>query len=264
MRKFGLLAAVAGLAIGGSVAQADFVISSTRAQNAFTNGPTSFDIITFTVTNNGLNGTGASTNNIDVAMFDSTGGGKNGMLISATGPAGSPLPNYPDVFANFGETSLPHTSWVNGNLHPTGVTLIQGGASVASMNGSTFTFDQSNNSTDLFANSYTDLQMVAGLGGDMFWTSALNAPNVSGGGVFAQATVIHGDSVTMVIPVSAGRNAPSTTWETGGTSFGQTGSSTIHPNAGGTYTDSLVPEPASIGFLGLAAGGLLARRRRQA
>jgi len=268
MRKFGLLAAVAGLAIGGSVARADFVITSTRTQNITTIGGQAVDRISFTVTNDGLNTTGTGTNNIDVALFDSTGGGKNGMVISASNTAdGSDanagalfsvpsLVGYPDIFHKNSEFSLVNSSWIR-NINGQASKAI-GGSSIVTFPGGVFTLDQADG-TGAFHNTYADQQLVGGFGGDEFWTAS--APVISAGAIFVQATVLHGDSVTLATTVANGRTTPSTSWETGGTAFGVVNSSTIRPNATGTYTDA-IPEPASIGFLGLAAGGLLARRRR--
>ena len=282
MRKFGLLAAAAGMMIGGSVANADFVITSTRQQNAFSIGSQSYDIVTFAVHDTVANGTNGFINQIDLAMYDSSG--KNGMLISASQQTvNHQTVQYPDLFAQHGETSLPQTSWLQSKIQgdTTGQTLNLGGSSVATFSGGVFTFDQAS-STGLFTNSYTDQQLVGGIGADETWTSGngFTANSTVSPVMFAQATVQHGDSVTLVTPVNitngqGGRLLPSTTWDTGGTVFGADGTSNVFANTGaspaapptgtglGAYTDA-VPEPASIGFLGLAAGGLLARRRRQA
>jgi hypothetical protein len=274
MRKFGLLAAAAGVMICGSVAQAGFIITSTRTQNSFTLNSQSFDTVTFTLTDNSTTPTNGSFNQIDLAMYDSTGGGNNGMLISALATGGPFGNNYPDLFQVFGEPSLPHTSWLNGQINTFLITRNFVGSAVATMNGSTFTFDQANSSSH-FANAYTDQQLVAGLSADETWSSGNSA---TAGIVVAQATVLHGDSVTLVAPVVDGRTSPSTNWDTGGTAFGINGTPNIVAQSGpslntnptgsgtGAYTDGnvAVPEPASIGFLGLLAGGLLARRRRQA
>ena len=277
MRKFGLLAAAAGLMIGGSVANADFVITSTRTQNAFTLNSVSYDTVDFFVHDTAANGTNGFSNQIDLAMYDSSN--KNGMLISAsTQTINHVSQSYPDLFAQSGEASLPQTSWLKSSIL-TGVVTNRGGSSVVNFNGSVFTFDQAV-SNGTFANQYTDQQLVGGLGADETWSSG-SGFSASTPVMFAQATVQHGDSVTLVTPVNitngqGGRVLPSTTWDTGGTVFGADGTSNVFANTGasqstpptgtglGAYTDAVVPEPASIGFLGLAAGGLLARRRRQA
>jgi len=280
MRKFGLLAAAAGLMIGGSVANADFVITSTRTQNAFTLNSVSYDIVDFTVTDTVANGTNGFINQIDLAMYDSTGGGKNGMLISASPQTINHVvqSGYPDLFAQHAEASLPQTSWLQSKIQgdTTGQTLNLGGSSVAMFSGTVFGFDQAT-SNGTFANQYADQQLVGGLAADETWTSGNGFTASGAGAMFAQAAVQHGDSVTLVTPVTThARAVPSATWDTGGTSFGADGTPNVFSNTGtspganpvgtgtGAYTDAVTPEPASIGFLGLAAGGLLARRRRQA
>jgi len=274
MRKFGLLAAAAGLVIGASVARADFVITDTVTPSTSTSGGKTFDTISYFVTNNGANGTGTQTNNIDVAVFDSTGGGKNGMLISGSNTADGSSGNagsvgYPDLFGNNGETSLPLTSHLLGIN--TKVSQPTGGTSVVTFpTPGAFTEDQADGGGN-FAHTYADLSEVGGFGAVQAWLSG--APTITSPTLFLQVSVEHGDSVTLVAPTSAGRLSPNATWETGGTAFGINGTKIIVPGVNGqnglpmSGANSLVvatPEPASLGFLGLAAGGLLARRRRQA
>ena len=279
MRTSGVVIAIAGFLIVGSVVNADFFITSTRRQNAFTLNSQTYDIVDFTVTDTVKNGTNGFINQIDLAMVDTTGGGKNGMLISASAQtiAHQSRPGYPDLFNQFGEASLPHTSWLQSKIlgDTSGQILNLGGSTVGMFYGTTFTYDQAANN-GIFANQYTDQQLVGAISADETWTSG-NGFTANGAPVmFAQAAVQSGDAVTLVTPSTTnGRTMPSTAWETGGTVFGADGTSSVFANTGastspnptgtgvGAYTNA-VPEPASIGFLGLAAGGLLARRRRQA
>ena len=274
MRKFGLLAAAAGLAIGASVARADFVITTTTTPSTVTIGSKVFDTVSFFVTNNGANGTGTQTNNVDVAVYDSTNGGKNGMLISSSNTADGSSNNAgavgtPDIFGQNAETSLPLTSWIHG-INTKVSQPVQGTSIVNFPTPGAFTEDQAPSNSN-YNNTYADQSEVGGFGGVEAWLSG--APTITTATEFLQVTVEHGDSVTLVAPTSAGRVIPSATWETGGTAFGINNSKIIVPGVNGqnglpmSGANSLVvatPEPASLGFLGLAAGGLLARRRRQA
>ena len=122
MRKLSLLATVAGLFIGGSVARADFVITATLTPGAVTVGANVFDTYQLFLINTNTNGTGTQTNVIDFALYDSTGGGKNGILISA---GTSVSAGYPDIFSQFGEASLPVTSWIKSTGWGTGSGIVQ-------------------------------------------------------------------------------------------------------------------------------------------
>jgi hypothetical protein len=261
MKSFFLPAITTIFLLGQPAVRADFYISSLRVPNAVTVGDKSFDTITFFVTDTGTNHTGSTLNLIDVGMYDSTGGGKNGMLISAGGMA----PGYPDVYDSYGESSLPHTSWVNGSIPFANLTP---GFSVATMVGTQFTFDLEgpNNGGLGLKESYSDGQEVAGIGAVIFWLQSY--PNASAGLAFAQATVEHGDQVTLVTPVDLGRTVPSSQWETGGTGFGIPKAHQVFSNATGTYQDTdfsevPVPEPAGAGLFALSAMRSLCRRRRR-
>ena len=270
--KLSQLCVVIGILIVASFARADYNITSVPTLNAFTLDGQSFDTYQFFVTNTGTNGTGTGTNQIDLAIYDSTNGGKNGMLISASNAAdgsdakaqqvlhaSNPVEGYPDVYGQLGEASLPQTSWLK-NVDGQAVTVTSGSSVVTFA--SAFTKDQADGS-GIFANSYSDLQLVSGCGADEFWNPPA-AANLSAGAEFAQASVLHGDVVTLVVPVRYGRTIPSTTWDTGGTSFGIPGSPLTSggvENATGTYSTSAVPEPAGVGLAGLAALALLKRRR---
>jgi len=256
MRKLGLLAAAAGLALGGSIANADFVVSHSRANNAFTIGSTSYDIVSWTLTNDGTHSTGVDVAQIDAAFYAPA----NGMVI------GLNKANHPDVYGIGTETGVANDSWLNGKL--TGVST-NSGQSVLLQTGSTFTVDQQNPTGDKFSGTYTNQQSVAGIAGNMFWTTPPDISATDGFGApitFAQIAVPHGDPVELLGTGAANRGNVPASWESIATGFGE------DPNDGisngvfvqlpATIIDGTVtPEPASLSILGIMAAGLLARRR---
>jgi len=245
MRKFALLA-LAAAAVSGSVAKADFVVSSSRTSNAFTIGSQSYDVVTWSVLNNGLNGTGTKLAQVDMAFYDPN----KGMLI------GVDVGTHPDIYnLNLGQVNTsPTVSYMDGNLSHSNAAP---GESILRAN---LTVDQATGSpgSDTFASSYTNQQAVAGIAGDLFWSGS--QPTISVTPLaFAYTVVASGDPVTLLAPGATRPTAVSTAWEQPATGFGVVGGSFIPITA--SITNG-TPEPASLGLVGFAAAGLLARRRR--
>jgi len=267
MRKFALLAAAGGLAMCGSFARADFIITANRVASSLSG----YDQVTLSITNNGGttagNGSDAnSTTQIDFAAYDSTG---NGIRISSTAAVNSG--KFVDVYSQASESSLSTSSWmVNPNTWAVFPISAPGTTSGGVLNkvGSTYVVDQATGGTH-FTNTYTDGQNVAGISGDEFWSSGDSGTLTNH--VFAQITILNTDALVIAAPSTATSSTArpgitlSGTWESGGTAFGVPGGSLTSANGSPiTIPASVVPEPGSIACVGLGLGGLLLRRRRHA
>jgi hypothetical protein len=244
MRKFALLALAAAAACG-SVAKADFVVSSNRTTDAFTIGSQAYDVVTWSVLNNGANATGTKLEQVDMAFYDPNAG----MLIGVSG-------GQPDLYnLNIGapESAATTISYMDGNLSHVNAAP---GESILRPN---LTVDQATGSTpgsETFTSTYTNEQAVAGIAGDLYWS---NQPNISVTPLtFAYTVVASGDPVELLAPGATRPSGLSTTWEQPATGFGVVGGAFIPISA--TITNG-TPEPASLGLLGIAAAGLLGRRR---
>jgi hypothetical protein len=250
MRKVRLLTAAAvGLAVSGSVSKADFVITHSRTSNAFTLNSQSYDVVTFSVVNDGINGTGSTLISVDAALYTPNPGG---MLIGVgNGAKGSVPANAADVFgtnpANFNTAS-----WIGDGTSPFTLSGAVGG-SVLLLGGD----PTSNAGVAPNSQTFTANQPVQGIAGTIF---TLPPPQPAGGGViFAQAVVQHNAFVTLLNPVATGARA----FEHNSGLFSSDGNSTLMASVtfeGSAIVD--VPEPASFALVGIGAAGLLPRRRR--
>lgn len=251
MRKLGVLAAAAGLAVSGSVVKADFVLSSTRQTGAITvaSGPTAgtYDLVNFFITNTGTNGTGTTLNSVDIALYS-----PSGMLIGVGNGAKGGLPaTSADVFAT---NSANVNSWIADNTSPFTLTSTAGGSVLLAGSNPANTA-----SVGPSSQTFTNNELVAGIAGAIFSTTGTQA-NTSPIQI-AEAVVPTGALVEILNPVTSGRvfEPNSGTFSPLSGNFQANNDTT----ANGPYVNA-VPEPGSLALVGIGAVGLLARRRRTA
>lgn len=249
MKKYALLAAAASLALGGSLARADLVVSSQRTPG------TTYDTVTFFVTDTGTGTTAGSSQALteaDAVLFSPQGlltGPRTSTNTSAdifgANPATAGTASYITIVGSNGAGVADNF----GNQSTTGGSVLL--TSTSDPSGYTF-------KTEPGASDGTGGVLVSGIAGTAFFAgdSVADSTPVQ----FAVAVVPHNGTVELLAPV----NHPNPLWEPVGTVFSDAGMGPTY--AGNALTAAYVnavPEPASIGLLGLLAGGLI-RRRRQA
>lgn len=186
-----ITAAAVVLALGGSVSKADFVITHSRTANAFTLNSQSYDIVTFSVVNNGINGTGSTFISVDAALYTPSPGG---MLIGVGTGSNT---THADVFGT-NTSSSPHTSWIADNTPPFSVNGTLGGVILPL---GLDPIPSHNQGVKPDSQTFTANQTVQGIAGTLYTTGT---PQPAGSGViFAQAVVQHSATVTLLNPVSS-------------------------------------------------------------
>jgi len=270
-RKIGLLAAAAGAAFCGTMAKADFTITSTRTVGNVVNpsgGPAgTYDTVDFFLTGTGTSNSVAGSSSITGALYDASG-----MLIGVGAGGKSPVgTTQADIFATASAVNNNYLtqSWVADNTSPfsLGSTTSDsfGGHGAVLLMGNT---PSSSGGVDpLGGTTFTANELVAGVYGTIFNSGGTaQATPIE----FAQAVVPTGSTVFLLNPSgtkgSASANAsrlfgPSSGIFSPGGGF----SNAAANNLSAPFQDPVAtPEPGSIGLIGLGMAGLIARRRRRA
>jgi hypothetical protein len=269
----------AAVALSGvtQLAHADFIVTSTRTQNVsfaaepagynevgpggVNAAPSTVDVITFNIRNDGLNGTGTKLDTIAATCSTPTSGAGAGAMIFQTIDALSDGGNTVNIFNQLGTVNAAGTtagSWIHYNF----------GTSTFDGNFATRTGFNSNS-------GLTDLAVIDGTNTAPEWEQDPNGDN--GGTCYdplPNYTDNHSFSVTgdsSVNPTASGALGivfasivvpHGTTVTFNGFAGGDSGSLLALTGAGLTNSIAApVPEPASLGLLALGGMALLARRK---
>jgi len=236
MRKFALLAAVAGVAAFGSVAHADFIYKTVVTQSDVSVG---------------------SLNNVDVIQLqvEAVAGVVQSNSVSAGSVTLSSVASSPAFYIrtwNSGEAAYDDNGGGNPNADFGNQGGFNGGTVLGNTRGNSASYVElgpvtryifaSSNPTES-AVTYTDFQSVPGFNVQFGENTPGQPVSTSAFSVLAQAVVPTGQEVTF-----SGNVISTLPADTQGIAF------SVSANA--------VPEPTSFAAIGIGAAGLLARRRR--
>jgi len=273
MRKYGVLAAVAGFVLAGSVAKADFTISTQiydlGSPAAGTNSPaqtgstapamSGFTMVQFYAHNNN-NGTGTKLLTANITLVDNTTGTGHGLVIGGYVDPGNP-PTTGDTADLFSANLMRRNSatsptayiWRNTTASAVGdpayysfFTMV-GDPTVLTDDNTQQSYNQPSGgfvpANDASTYGFSIHQFANQYGSTSGGVNASTA-NSSKGALFAVAVVPTNDVVGL--------------------------SGSLGGDLGNPFTmpvqaiPAVVPEPATLSLLGIGMAGLLARRRRSA
>jgi hypothetical protein len=264
MRKMGLLASAAALAVGGSMAKADFVISfqtfDLGATNTVTSDPNSngtmpgFDMILLYAKNNGVNGTGTKLSSENFTLTDHTAANNlviGGYAVKTPTPtsqaelvatSGYIFPNNAVIANSTGYSFAGNTKATGSPSYYTSETIL--GSPTVTTDDSAASVTAPTQAGNTFATlGFAAHSIAMPAAGDLNGNGGADATTSNGGlgALFAVVVLPHGDAVDYSGVLGGNLGSPST-----------------------LLGSTAVPEPMTAGLFGIGLAGLAARRRRQA